>query len=148
MKAYHFLAIAVLSAAACAQWKQAPSTGSPEYRLPDRTTLAGQSGLGPLLAARLLDEEQNARGHRAVIAVSTDGVHLTDGRASSGEPKNDEAHIAYRVDGSSIKYATSSTWTVENLHPGTHLIHIWLAAADNRQVGMETTLKVNIPGSR
>lgn len=41
-----------------------PATGSPPNELADRTQLAGQSGLGPLLIAELVEKEANAKSHR------------------------------------------------------------------------------------
>jgi len=72
-----------------AQWRQLPTTGSPERRLPDRTTLAGQSGLGTTLTAKLVDEQANARNHKAVVEVQTDGVKIVDPATSKHDPKLD-----------------------------------------------------------
>lgn len=141
------VAIGILCVAPVAQcqWKQPPSTGSPENHLPDRTKLAGQSGIGPLLTARLLDKEHNARKHRAVIEVRTDGVKLVDAASVQGEAKLDEAHIQYSLDNGPTQSTTSRTLIFENLSRGGHLIHVNLASDDNRKVGKGTTLKVEVP---
>ena len=128
-----------------AQWKQLPSTGSPAERLPDRTTLAGQSGLGPLLTAKLVEKEKNAKQHRAVVVVETDGVELVDPKKAGGEPKLDQAHIQYWLDGNSVQNSTSKSWTFDNLSPGEHEIHVSLAANDNHPIGQSRTVKVKIP---
>jgi hypothetical protein len=127
------------------QWKEPPATGSPSNQLPDRTTLAGQAGLGPLLIAKLVDQKANARNHKVVIEVQTDGLEIVDPAAVNGEPKFDEGHIQYRLDNESIQNTTSKTWTFEHLSPGRHLIRVALAASDNHQLGMEKKLRVNVP---
>ncbi len=127
------------------QWKQQPSTGSPEYRFPDRTKVAGQSGVGPLLTARLLDKEDNAKRHRAIVEVQTDGVQLVDAGAAQNQPRLDEAHIQYALDNQPVQNTTSKTCTFENLQPGEHRIHINLASSDNRKIGQGTTLNVKVP---
>jgi hypothetical protein len=127
------------------QWKEPPATGSPSNQLPDRTTLAGQAGLGPLLIATLVDQKANARDHKVVIEVQTDGLKMVDPAVVKSEPRFDEAHIQYRLDNDAIRNTTSKTWTFEHLSRGTHLIRVALATSDNHQMGKEKTLKVNIP---
>ncbi len=128
-----------------AQWKQLPTTGSPENTLPDRTIVAGQSGLGPLLTARLVDEKSNAKKHRAVIETQVDGVRLVDPASVNYEPKLNQAHIEYRVDDGNVQQSASSTQTLENLTPGKHSIHVILVSNDNHRMGWPTTLLVDIP---
>lgn len=127
------------------QWKELPATGSPSNRLPDRTTLAGQASLGPLLIVRLVDQEANAKNHRVVIEVETDGLKMMDAAAAHHEPKVDEAHIQYRLDDGPIQNSTSKTWTFKHLSPGEHIIRVALATSDNHQLGTVKTLKVNVP---
>jgi hypothetical protein len=127
------------------QWKEPPATGSPSNQLPDRTTLAGQAGLGPLLIAKLVDQKANARDHKVVIEVQTDGLKMVDPATVNQEPKFDEAHIQYRLDNDAIRNTTSKTWTFEHLSRGMHLIRVALATSDNHQLGEEKTLKVNVP---
>lgn len=131
--------------AAYSQWKELPATGSPENRLPDRTKLVGQSGLGPLMTANLVDVEKNAKQHRAVVHVETDGVEMVDPAAVHNEPKLDEAHIQYRLDQGSIQNSTSKNWTFENLSSGEHRIDVVLASNDNHELGKAKTLKVRVP---
>lgn len=130
---------------AYSQWKELPATGSPPNRLQDRTILAGQTGLGPLLIAKLVNQEENARHHRAIIEVQTDGLKMVDSAAVNHEPRSDEAHIQYRLDNDSIENTTSKTWTFDNLSPGEHLIRVALASNDNHQLGKEKALKVHVP---
>jgi hypothetical protein len=130
---------------AYSQWKEPPATGSPSNQLPDRTTLVGQAGLGPLLIAKLVDQETNAQKHKAVVEVQTDGLNMVDPDAVDHEPKFDEAHIQYRLDNDTIENTTSKTWTFEHLSKGKHIIRVALATSDNRQLGMEKTLKVYVP---
>lgn len=127
------------------QWKELPETGSPSNRLPDRTTLVGQAGLGPLLVAKLVDPIANAKNHTAVIKVETDGLKMVDPAAVNHEPRADEAHIQYRLDNEPIQNTTSKTWTFHHLSPGEHLIRIAIATSDNHQLGREKTLKLHVP---
>jgi hypothetical protein len=143
-----FCAISLLLGAclpALAQWKELPSTGSPSNRVPDRTTLAGQAGLGPLLIVKLVDPKSNARSHKAVIEVQTDGLKLVDPAAANHEPKIDEAHIQYRLDNEPIQDTTSKTWTFENIPSGEHVIRVALATSDHHQLGEEKSLRVKVP---
>lgn len=127
------------------QWKELPSTGSPTEQFPDRTTLAGPSGLAPLLIASLVDPEKNAKQHKAVVEVQTDGVRLVDPAQVHNQPKIDEAHIQYRLDGGPVHNSTSRTWTFDQLSPGDHEIHVALAASDNQPVGKSKRLHIHIP---
>ncbi len=127
------------------QWKELPSTGSPTERLPDRTTRVGQSGLGPLLIANLVDEQKNARQHKAVIEVQTDGVQLVDPEAAHYRPNIDEAHIQYRLDGGPVQNTTSKTCTFAQLSAGEHELVIALASNDNHPLGKPKKLHVRIP---
>lgn len=137
-----FLLCACLPAAA--QWKELPSTGSPSNQLADRTTLAGQAGVGPLLIAKLIDAKANAQNHKVVVQVETDGVKIVD-PALDGEPKIDEAHIQYRLDNSPIQNTTTKTWTFKQVASGVHLIRVALATSDNHQLGEEKSLRVKVP---
>ncbi len=127
------------------QWNHHPTTGSPENRLPDLTTMAGQSGLGPVMTAKLVDQEQNAKHHRAVIQIETDGVRLVDAASADHQPRLDEGHIRYRVDNGPEQNSTSKTITLENLPSGTRLIHVDLMDSTEAKMGRSTTLKVEIP---
>jgi hypothetical protein len=131
--------------AAYCQWKELPSTGSPENQLPDRTKLVGQSALGPLMKASLVDVEKNAKQHRAMVHVETDGVEIVDPAAVRNEPKLDQAHIQYRLDGGAVQNSTAKTWTFEDLSSGEHRIDVMLASNDNHQLGKAKTLKVRVP---
>lgn len=139
-----FLGILFLHVPLHAQWKEQPSTGSPTQNLPNRTTLAGQSGMGPFLKARLVDRENNAKNHRAVVEVQTDGVELVSGAAGS-DPKLHEAHIQYQLDDGPVQNSTARTWIFENLNSGKHEIYVSLAGNDNRPVGKGATLTVTVP---
>jgi hypothetical protein len=138
-----FLLFICLSA--FAQWKEPPATGSPSSELPDRTTLAGQAGLGPLLVASLVNPDMNARNHKAVIEVQTDGLKIVDPAAVNDEPSVDEGHIEYRLDNGPIENTTSKTWSFEHLSAGEHLIRVALVTSDNHQIGKESKLRVKIP---
>lgn len=128
-----------------AQWKELPSTGAPTQRLPDRTIFVGQSGLGPLLIAKLVDEQKNAKQRKAVVDVQTDGVQLVDPEAAHHQPKIDEAHIQYRLDGGPVQNSTSKTWTFTQLSAGEHEVQVALATSDNLPLGKPKKLRVRIP---
>ena len=129
---------------AAAQWKEPPATGSPANELPDRTTLAGQAGMGPLLAVNLVNAEENARNHKAVVQVQTDGVNIVD-PSDKHESKIDEVHIQYRMDNEPIQNTSAKTWTFDHLSSGNHLVRVALATSDNRQLGKERSLRVKVP---
>ncbi|HLZ34621.1 MAG TPA: hypothetical protein VKP13_11425 [Nitrospira sp.] len=139
-----FLGLLIVQTPAYGQWKQEPSTGSPPERLPDRTTLVGQSGIGPFLKARLADKENNAKKRRAVVVVQTDGVKLVSA-TNETIPKLDEAHIQYKLDDGPVRNSTEPTWTFDDLSPGEHEIHVSLAGNDNRVIGKGITLTVTVP---
>ncbi|MFB3916608.1 MAG: hypothetical protein ACE14M_07760 [Terriglobales bacterium] len=112
--------------------------------LPDRTTLVGQAGLGPLITAKLVDEHRNAKQRRAAVEVQTAGVELVTPGAKL-PPKLYYAHIRYRLDDGPVISTTSKRWVFENLAPGEHRIQAALAATDNKPMGKPATLKVHIP---
>lgn len=127
------------------QWKELPSTGSPTEHLPDRTTLVGQSGLGPLLIAKLVDEQRNAKQHKAIIEVQSDGLRLVDPEAAHHQTKIDEAHIQYRLDEGPVQNSISKTWTFAQLSAGEHVIEVALASGDNHPLGKPEKLHIRIP---
>lgn len=127
------------------QWKELPSTGSPVERLPDRTIFVGQSGLGPLLVAKLVDKERNAKERKAIIEVEIDGVQLVEPDATHNHPKIDEAHIQYRLDGGPVENSISKTWTFAQLSVGQHEIVVSLVTSDNHLLGRSKKLHVRIP---
>ena len=130
---------------AYSQWKEPPATGAPANQLADRTTLAGQAGLGPMLIVKLVHPRANAQNHKAVIEVQTDGLKMVDPAAVNHEPKVDEAHIQYRLDNGPIQNTTSKTWTFEHLSTGEHLIRVALATSDDHQLGREKSVKLKVP---
>lgn len=138
------LTICIVPSVAVCQWKEPPATGSPENTLPDRTTLAGQSGLGPMISATLVEAAANARMHKAVIEVQTDGVSLVDS-ATHKQPKLDEAHLAYQLDDHDPITSTSLTCTFTDMRSGEHRIRVSLMSNDNRPMGKGQVLKVLVP---
>jgi hypothetical protein len=138
------LAVSILPSEAVCQWKEPPATGSPENTLPDRTTLVGQSGLGPMISASLVAAAANAKTHKAVVDVQTDGVSLVD-PATHHQPKLDEAHLTYQLDDHDTITSTSLTCTFTDLRPGEHRIRVSLVSNDNHPMGKEQLLKVRVP---
>jgi hypothetical protein len=149
LKARHCLRMTLLwlcaGLPAYSQWKEPPATGSPSEHLPDRTTFAGQAGLGPLLIIKLVDLKTNARNHKAVVEVQTDGLRMVDPIPINHGPLLDEAYLRYRLDDGTIQNTTSKTWTFAHLSSGNHLIRVALATTDGRQLGEEQSLRVKVP---
>lgn len=100
------------------QWREPPATGSPSDELPDRTVLAGQSGSGPLLIAEVANPGENSKRHIAVVKVQTDGLKIVDPETARHEPRLDEAHVQYQMDGGPVYDSTSLSWTFQNLSSG------------------------------
>ncbi len=98
-----------------------------------------------MLTAKLVDKEKNAKQHRAVVAVETDGVAMVSAEAAGHEPKLDQAHLQYRLDKDPVQNSASKSWTFENLSPGEHEIRVSLASGDDHPIGMSRTLKVKVP---
>ncbi len=120
-------------------------TGSQPNQLPDRTVLAGQSGLGPNLTAQLVSEHANARQHKAVIKAQVDGVELVDPGSTNRVPKLDQAHIECRLDERPAVHTASTTIQFDNVPRGDHEIHVALVGNDGKPMGEETTLKLRVP---
>lgn len=139
------LALVFVGSTAFAQWKEPPATGSPKNNLPDRTTMVGQSGMGPLLLAKLADPDENAKSHKAVIVVDTDGVRIVDPASVHYEPRLDEAHIQYQLDNGPAYASTSKEWTFSHLSHGEHTVTIALISSDNHPMGKKKVLKVSVP---
>lgn len=138
------LAVCILPSRAVCQWKEPPTTGSPENTLPDRTIFVGQSGLGPMIYATLVEPVGNTKTHKAVVEVQTDGVTLVD-PATHREPKLDEAHLTYQLDDHDPINSTSLTCTFTDLRPGEHRIRVSLSSNDNHPMGKEQVLKLRVP---
>jgi hypothetical protein len=116
--------------------------------LPDRTDIAGQSGLGALITAQLVDEHANTRQHRAVVQVQTDGVQIIDAASANYAPRLNQAHIQYQLDGGAPADTTSRSIELAGLSPGEHQLRIALVGNDNKPIGHQTILKVHIPRSQ
>lgn len=101
--------------------------------------------MGAVLTAKLIDERGNAKEHRAVVEIHTDGVRIVDASAAKHDPRLDEGHIQYRVDSGPPQNTTQLRFTIPNLGSGEHYIRVALAANDNLPIGAETLLRVKIP---
>ena len=143
--AFVLFSMLMLSAVGQAQWIENPATGSQPERVPDRTVLAGQSGMAPLMTAKLVNKNANAREHRAVVEVETDGVHMVDAASVNHVPNLEQAHIQYQLDSGDLINSTAKTMKFDGLAPGEHRIQVKLAGNDNKPIGKATTLKVHIP---
>ena len=138
------ISVLLAAAPASAQWANPPKTGSQPEELPDRTVLAGQSGMGPLMTAELVHPHDNAKKKMAVVQVHTDGVRLVT-PGSKAESKDDEAHLQYRLDHQQAIDTTQTNMRFTGLSQGDHIIQVALAGNDNKPMGHQTTLKVHIP---
>jgi len=140
-----FVAVALcLPPATMAQWIDLPRTGSQPATLPDRTVLAGQSGLAPQMTAELVHAKANARHRSAVVAVKTEGVHLTTPASSQDIPWLDEAHLSYQLDNLPPLFTTNLSMEFHNLAPGVHQILVALVGNDDRPIGAPQTLKLHV----
>jgi hypothetical protein len=101
--------------------------------------------MGPLLKATLVDPQENAKMHKAVVKVETDGVEMTDPATANHEPQLDHAHLQYRLDDGPVQNTTAKIWTFGHLSSGKHRITITLAGNDNHQLGEAKILPVDIP---
>jgi hypothetical protein len=148
MSRLRFLAVALLSTAivvaAHAQWRQNPTTGSVPQHLPDRSTLYGQSGMGPMIQAMLVNNDQNAKAHRIVIRVETWGVNLVSPDPNA-PPRLDQAHIQYHLDNNQPVNTANKTAVFTDVPRGHHVITVLLADNHGNVLGMRDTLKVDIP---
>ncbi len=128
-----------------AQWAEPPQTGSQPELLPDRTIMAGQSGIAPTISAELVDKHQNEKAHKAVVKVETDSISMMDPAAAHYAPKLDQAHLQYQLDGGDIFNSTSKVWTFTHLPAGKHRVLVSLVGNDNRPHGLPITLKLDVP---
>jgi hypothetical protein len=135
-----FLTLITLSAVA--QWREPPMTGSAQELLPDRTNIEGMSGMGPEITAGLVDREQNAKQHRAVVKVSSWGTAI----ANSGQMHGnlDANTIVYQLDDQN-PVADGSEMVFENLAPGKHTVTVMMADSEGHQEGDKSELKFEIP---
>ncbi len=137
--------ILCLLGVAHAQWAESPQTGSQPELLPDRTIMAGQSGIAPTISAELADKHQNEKAHKAVVKVQTDSIAIIDAAAANHAPKLDQGHIQYQLDDGAVFNSTSKVWTFTHLSPGEHRVLVSLAGNDNRPRGLPVTLKLHVP---
>jgi hypothetical protein len=129
---------------ASAQWRERPTTGSPQRTLPDRTNFAGMSGMGPQLEVGLKEHDQNAKDKRAVVEVEVWGVGLIEPDANR-EPNLTEAYLTYRMDDQPVIKTAEKEHTFSNLSPGYHTISVQLASSSGQPVGARMELSVKIP---
>jgi hypothetical protein len=127
-----------------AQWKEPPSTGSPQYRLEDRTYMAGQSGMGATITAQLEDATENAKHHKIVVRAQPDGVTVQAGQTSA-QPNLDEARIQYQLDTQTPENTTSNRWTFAPVSSGAHTVTIRLVDGNNKALAEPATLTIHVP---
>jgi hypothetical protein len=126
-----------------AQWREPPKTGSQLELLPDRTNVAGMSGLGPEITLSLVRPERNAPQHRAVVKVSTWGTPLADPAKTQGNP--DANYLIYKIDNHSQVLSGSDEMVFDNLAPGQHTVTVMMADSKGRPEGDKSELKFEIP---
>jgi len=144
VKSVAILFVFLSSHLALAQWKEPPSTGSPQSRLEDRTYMAGQSGMGATITAQLEDAAENAKHHKIVVRAQTDGVTLRPRQVSS-QPNLDEARIQYQLDTQMPENTSSHTWTFARVSPGSHTVTVRLVDGDNKVLAEPSALTVQVP---
>jgi hypothetical protein len=128
-----------------AQWKEKPMTGSQPNVVTDRTTVAGQSGMAADVRARPVDVHDNAKQHKAVVKVETEGVQLVESSGTSDGLRLDQAHLECRLDDREPIQSTSTTMTFDNLAPGIHVVRDTLVDGANKPVSDSQTLTLRVP---
>jgi hypothetical protein len=133
-----------LSVAALGQWTEKPRTGSPEQMLPDRTNVAGMSGMTPELQAGLIDAQRNAAERRAVVHAEVWGLNLAEPQSQS-QPKRNDGFLRYVLDRNEPVNTAGKEYTFPNLSPGYHTITVQLIAADDQPIGAKLVMTVHVP---
>jgi hypothetical protein len=129
---------------ASAQWMERPNTGSPQKYLPDRTNMAGMSGMGPELKVSLVNTHKNASARKAVVRIEVWGVDLVEPQRNQ-EPKSTLAYVTYQLDSGEVVKTAQKEQMFGNIPPGYHHIYVQLASLDGQPVGARMTLTVHIP---
>jgi hypothetical protein len=97
-----------------------------------------------MISAKLVNAAANAKMHKTVVQVQTDGVSIVD-PASHQQPKLDEGHIGYQLDDHNRIDSTALVYEFADVGAGDHRIRISLLSNDNRPMGKEQILKVHVP---
>ncbi len=126
-----------------AQWAQNPTTGSSPEQLPDRTKLAGMTGLDPELKADFVDKSQNAKEHKVVVRADVWGVDLVPPEANSQQ--NGTALLSFVLDHNPPVKTNQQEYTFDNVSPGQHTVTVRLLSPDGQEIGSNVVLGVHIP---
>jgi hypothetical protein len=112
---------------------------------PGAHNVAGQSSLGPVLRAELVDATENRKERRDVVKVQTDDGEIVDPQSVITSPRSIRAY--------SIPIGRRSglqrTWIFENLSSGERRIKIVLASCDNQPMDKTSSCSMSSgPGPR
>ncbi len=119
-----------------AQFPEQPTTGSAPMKRQDRTVLQGQVATTLDFGVRLVDVKQDT----AVVQASVDDFDLV---APGGNPANEhQGHIVYKVDNGAEQTTTAKRFEVNGLSPGEHVVTVYLAGNDGREISPEHRLKI------
>lgn len=100
------------------------TTGAPQERLTDRTTLNQQAGMAPALDARLLNDA--AKSGTATVEVSQQGFQIVSPELAPTPNDASRGYIEYRVDGGSPQYTGQTRFSIASLPPGERDISVRL----------------------
>jgi hypothetical protein len=122
------------------------TTGSPQMRMADRTTLNQQSGMGAQFDAKLLNQGANAKERKATVEVTQLGLNLVSPEQPPTPNNATNGFIEYRVDGGPPQYTDKTQFSIFNLPGGER--DIWVRLDDSTRRGLTEYkhLKVQIPG--
>ncbi len=139
------LVAVVLFTAMCvsAQWAQYPTTGSSPQQLPDRTKLAGMTGLDPELKAGFVQKSGNAKEHKVVVRADVWGVDVIP--PDSNMPQNGTAFLSFALDNDAPVKTSQQEHTFENLSAGQHTVTVRLLSQDGQEIGSNVVLGVRVP---
>lgn len=99
----------------------------------------------PSLSASLVDRDAKARKGWATVEVKVSGLDLVD--SPSGEPRDGEGHLHYRVDDGFVVATTVKKLSFHALAPGKHRIEVRLVGNDHLPLGPVSTLELTVTGS-
>jgi hypothetical protein len=112
------------------------------------------------LTARLIDQEDMAAKHAAVVQVEVTGVRLIAATDDTGDveevtPGADgmistpagarEGHVHYRLDAGPVIATPATRLSFHELTPGEHTVTVMLAGPDHAPLGPQETLTFVIP---
>lgn len=99
----------------------------------------------PSLSASLVDRDAKAKKGWATVEVKVSGLELVD--SPTGELRDGQGHLHYRVDDGFIVATTATKLSFHALSAGKHRIEVRLVGNDHLPLGPVSTLDVTVTGS-